>query len=70
MIAARSSREVRAHSAWALRARLNASATSSSLDCGMCASGAPLSGVCTATLLPLVAISRSVRAATYSGSRT
>ena len=64
MIAARSSSVVRAQAAWATRARSNASATSSSLDCGMWASGAPLSGLATWTLAPLVAISRSVNAAT------
>ena len=41
---ARSSIGVRAHAAWARRARRNASATSASLDCGMCASGCPVSG--------------------------
>ena len=45
----------RLHACCALRALLNASATSTGVDCGMCASGAPLSGVSTGTVWPLEA---------------
>ena len=54
-IAARSSRLTRLHACCALRARANACATSSALDCGMCASGAPFSGLRTSTVCPVVA---------------
>ena len=45
------------HACCALRACANASATSTGVDCGMCASGAPLSGLAPATVCPLEATS-------------
>ena len=68
MAAARSSSEVRAQAVCARRARRNASATSASDDCGTWASGCPVSGEDTTTDSPLVATSRVVSAAAYSGS--
>ena len=54
---------VRAQASWARRARRNASSTSSSRDCGMCASGWSPIGDRTSTVRPEVATRRSVRLA-------
>ena len=59
---------VRAQRAWARRARRKASSTSAALDCGTVPSGCPLKGQYVATLVPLVASSRSVSPRTKEGS--
>ena len=69
MIAERCSRLVRAQASCARRARAKASTTSSSVDCGTWASGAPLIGERTSAVSPDVARMRRVSASTYSGSR-
>jgi hypothetical protein len=60
----RSAKDVPAQASCARRARANASSTSGSVDWGMCASGAPLSGEIDSLVSPEVATSRLVSAST------